>query len=90
MQRLPLAVVLAAGGVGASACSPTLIKPQSTETLVTFTLIRGGEHRDAYNSFINSRDCLRGALPSTLPFDDVIFHEGNVPALIQDELVSRM
>ena len=51
--------------------------------LAVFTLIRGGPSKPEYESFINSRRCLRDAAPGWLQFDDIAFHEGNVPAELQ-------
>ena len=54
--------------------------------LVTFTLVRGGPSEGDYASFVNSRRCLLAAMPDVLPYDDVAFHEGNVPARIESTL----
>ena len=54
--------------------------------LAVFTLIRGGVSAIDYESFINSRRCLREALPAWFSYDDVAFHEGNVAYDIQIHL----
>jgi|EP00966_Prymnesium_polylepis_P187235 hypothetical protein len=55
-------------------------------SLAVFTLIRGGSSRADYESFISSRQCLRTmALPL---YDDLAFHEGNVPAQMMLELAN--
>eukprot|EP00966_Prymnesium_polylepis_P084055 1945804-Prymnesium_polylepis.1 len=45
--------------------------------LVVFTLIRGGRG-DSYEMYVNSRACLRKAVPAFVDYADVAFHEGNV------------
>ena len=63
---------------------------QSTE-LVTFTLVRGGPSSEDYKSFANSRSCLYEALlMSCFIYDDIAFHEGNVPQHIQFTLREQM
>ena len=47
--------------------------------LVSFTVLRGGSLIGDYNSFINSRRCLRDVFPNWIHYDDVGFHDGNVP-----------
>jgi hypothetical protein len=44
--------------------------------LAVFTLVRGG----SFDMFVNSRRCLQDAMPSSIRYDDVAFHEGTVPA----------
>ena len=51
--------------------------------LAVFTLIRGGPSEPEYESFINTRRCLRETAPRWLQYDDIAFHEGNVPAELQ-------
>eukprot|EP00966_Prymnesium_polylepis_P334071 7389466-Prymnesium_polylepis.2 len=58
--------------------------------LAAFTLVRGGSSESAYTSFENSRLCLRKALPAVIAYDDVAFHEGNVPDSIKRALLGRM
>ena len=51
--------------------------------LAAFTLVRGGAHDSDFTMYVNSRRCLREALPAVIEFDDVAFHEGNVPVDVQ-------
>eukprot|EP00966_Prymnesium_polylepis_P229621 5313086-Prymnesium_polylepis.1 len=51
-----------------------------------FTLVRGGPLETDYDSFVNSRHCLREALPVAIEHDDIAFHDGNV----QPEMQLRM
>ena len=44
--------------------------------LVAFTLVRGGPAAHDYDMFVNSRHCLRSAVPSVISYDNVAFHEG--------------
>ena len=57
--------------------------PQQAQGVVVFTLIRGGPAEDAYDMFVNSRRCLRSAIMSAVQYDDLAFHEGNVPHEMQ-------
>ena len=66
--------------VSVAVASPSETHPAG---LAVFTLIRGGPFKAEYDSFINSRRCLREAAPGWLQFDDMAFHEGNVPAELQ-------
>jgi len=52
-------------------------------SLVTFTLVRGGRAAADYGLFTSSRQCLRDAIGDAVDYDDVAFHEGNVPLGIQ-------
>eukprot|EP00966_Prymnesium_polylepis_P070579 1640129-Prymnesium_polylepis.3 len=58
--------------------------------LVAFTLIRGGPDEAAYETFTHSRRCLAAIMPAEIEYDDVAFHEGNVPREIQGSLRQRM
>jgi hypothetical protein len=58
--------------------------------LAAFTLVRGGADFGAYETFLNSRRCLRAALPAVIAYDDFAFHEGNVPSEVQLRLRQEM
>jgi transglutaminase/protease-like cytokinesis protein 3 len=58
--------------------------------LVTFTLVRGGSSVSDFDSFVNSRRCLRDIMPNWFPYDDIAFHEGNVPRDVQTTLRQQM
>jgi hypothetical protein len=77
----------------AAARSPAAATSEEHATgrgLVVFTLVRGGPSEGAYESFVNSRDCIRGAMPSEFIFDNVAFHEDNVPSHVQVALRQRV
>eukprot|EP00966_Prymnesium_polylepis_P333414 7388879-Prymnesium_polylepis.1 len=59
-------------------------------SLVTFTLLRGGPTSADYEWFTSSRRCLGGAIGGTVDYDDVAFHEGNVPLSVQLSLPLKM
>jgi len=59
-------------------------------SLVTFTLVRGGRAAADYGLFTSSRQCLRDAIGDAVDYDDVAFHEGNVPLGIQMTLHLEM
>jgi hypothetical protein len=54
--------------------------------LAVFTLVRGGSSLEVFESFVNSRNCLRQVLPSAIKYDEIAFHEGNVPSAVQRSL----
>eukprot|EP00966_Prymnesium_polylepis_P101963 2361323-Prymnesium_polylepis.1 len=54
--------------------------------LAVFTLVRGGPSTAHYASFVASRECLRDVMPHGVLYDNVAFHEGNVPAEMQPVL----
>ena len=84
--HLPVAMLLFVS-VCASAAEPQA----APAGLATFTLVRGGTSAAGYESFVNSRRCLReGAIPSWLIYDDIAFHEGNVPRDMQSMLRQRV
>ncbi|KAL1502991.1 hypothetical protein AB1Y20_011061 [Prymnesium parvum] len=58
--------------------------------IVVFSLVRGGPSESSYESLVNSRRCLRSAMPLELSPDDVVFHEGNVPPRIQRGLAEQI
>jgi hypothetical protein len=58
--------------------------------LVAFTLIRGGPAEATYDMFVNSRRCLRTAMPAVIQYDNVAFHEGNVPGTIELLLLAKV
>eukprot|EP00966_Prymnesium_polylepis_P041352 959510-Prymnesium_polylepis.2 len=58
-------------------------------TLVAFTLVRGGQVEQDYETFVDSRRCLRAALPAVLSYDYVAFHESNIPLTLQQTLRSK-
>ena len=57
--------------------------------LVAFTLIRG-DRGDSYDMYVNSRACLRKAVPAFIDYADVAFHEGNVGLDVQMALRKRV
>ena len=59
---------------------------RARNAMVAFTLLRGGPAIDAYEMYTSSRRCLRDALHPLVQYDDVAFHEGNVPQDIQRSL----
>ncbi|KAL1530192.1 hypothetical protein AB1Y20_001108 [Prymnesium parvum] len=86
-----LALVSAAISTASSAGAP--LAPHDagpSSRLATFTLVRGGSSEGDYETLVNSRRCLRQALAAVIDYDDIAFHEGNVPLLIQRSLSERM
>eukprot|EP00966_Prymnesium_polylepis_P146005 3372609-Prymnesium_polylepis.1 len=69
--------------------SSSLNQPAPGLELVAFTLLRGGPSASDYEMFANSRLCLADAIPSIV-YDDVAFHEGNVPPEMQRALRQKM
>ena len=59
-------------------------------SLVAFTLIRGGPDEAAYETFTHSRHCLAAIMTAEIAYDDVAFHEGNVPRELQKTLRQAM
>lgn len=62
---------------------------------VAFALVRGGEYRMDYDFLVDSRRCFRAAMAlgnasQAARYDDVVFHEGNVPARMQMELQAEL
>lgn len=53
-----------------------------------FTLIKGGSHTQDYNSYSSRCQLLQGYRDDRT--DDIAFHEGNVPPMIQVNLVERL
>ena len=70
----------------AAAISAGHLADEPPTALATFTLVRGGSAESDYHGFIHSRRCLREALPSWFTYDNVAFHEGNVPAGVHETL----
>eukprot|EP00966_Prymnesium_polylepis_P296167 6841276-Prymnesium_polylepis.1 len=75
--------------IAAAAAASAWPQPRS-RGLVAFTLIRGGPSLSDYEMLIHSRRCLQDAMPAALQYDDVAFHEGNVPAELQPVLRRQM
>ena len=69
-------------------CTVSSASSPGAAQLVTFTLVRGGPSGAALESFVNSRQCLDKVLPDGFLYDDVAFHEGNVPYDAQQMLRS--
>ena len=94
LQRLVLVLSLLVIAHRAQAlsdvCSSRPLAPQRSSQLVVFALLRGGLQREQYDAFVSSRKCLRGVLSAMKPFDDVAFHDGNVPKHVQAELQIAM
>lgn len=61
----------------------------SGPSLATFALVRGGASLDSFQPFINSRRCLHDVLAARLHFEDIAFHEGNVPQWLQLAVTSK-
>jgi hypothetical protein len=59
-------------------------------SLVTFTLLQGGPTSADYELFTSSRRCLEEAIGDAMEYDDVAFHEGNVPLSVQLSLHLKM
>jgi hypothetical protein len=83
-----LAIALAAI---AAAAAPAYETPKAS-SLAVFTLVRGSssEGEAGLDSFIHSRRCLREAMPAWSTYDDIAFHEGNVPLEVQRALRKKM
>jgi hypothetical protein len=60
---------------------------QPRARFVAFNLLRGGEDRTNYDDY-DGRCAALQKLMSNLSFDEVAFHEGNVPAAVIDEFAS--
>ena len=63
--------------------------PAPRPGLAVFTLVRGGAVDD-FDMFFNSRRCLRDVMPSLVLYDDIAFHEGNVPPKVQTAMQHQM
>ena len=75
----------------AAALLCTMVRPELRAKLAIFTLIRGGPSIHDYQMFLNSRACLQDVLlPANQSADFVAFHEGNVPADVQQALRHEM
>eukprot|EP00966_Prymnesium_polylepis_P294492 6800699-Prymnesium_polylepis.2 len=72
----------AAAADGAPPVETTAVSTKG-KGLAVFTLVRGGPTTTDYETFINSRRCLRESMPDVIEYDDVAFHEGNVPQNMQ-------
>jgi hypothetical protein len=64
--------------------------PSRRPGLVVFTLIRGGPREEAFDDFVESRRCLLDAMPTTIQYDNIAFHEVNVPTVVQSRLSRQM
>ena len=64
--------------------------PSRRPGLAVFTLVRGGPDEGAFDDFVESRRCLRDAMPTTIQYDNIAFHEGNVPTVVQSRLSHQM
>lgn len=87
MQTGNLPAMVVAGAVGSHV---TEISGPSAFQLATFTLIRGGSELHQYDTFMNSRICLRDVLAGVTEYDDIVFHEGDVPSSIQRALREKL
>eukprot|EP00966_Prymnesium_polylepis_P171515 3965519-Prymnesium_polylepis.1 len=63
---------------------------QQSRELVAFALMRGGPAAGDYELFANSRQCLRGVMPRAILYDQISFHESNVPLEMQLMLHRRV
>ena len=93
----PQASVAALGEIGhrsrrrvSRGVKPNASHPQFAQRLAAFTLVRGGPSESAYDMFVSSRQCLREAMSSVVQYDDVAFHEGNVPSHMQSALHEKL
>eukprot|EP00966_Prymnesium_polylepis_P274248 6335625-Prymnesium_polylepis.1 len=59
------------------------------EHIAVFTLIRGGASESDYEMFRNSRECVHDVMAG-VQYDNIAFHEGNVPAVIHTKLGQKM
>lgn len=67
------------------------VEPSSPDVKdVVFKLVRGGRFREDYDKLLTSRKCLLHALGGSAVFDEVVFHEGNVPLVVQEELQAEL
>ena len=84
---LPL---MAAADVSLASATPIDAPKGLHQRFAVFTLVRGGPTDANYTTFVNSRLCLRNAINDEVAFDDVVFHEGNVPMNMQLSLKRQM
>jgi hypothetical protein len=59
------------------------------DSIAVFTLIRGGASESDYEMFLNSRECVHDVMAG-VEYDNIAFHEGNVPVAIQTILGQKM
>ena len=83
------------GGSAIVVAAMTAVTAPTTQTqtangLVVFTLVRGGSSKADFDTFVHSRRCLREAMPAWSTYDDVAFHEGNVPLEVQRTLRKQL
>ena len=89
-MRRALVLPLLLGAVMAGRSPRDAQSASAVPSLVAFTLIRGGPDEAAYETFTHSRRCLEAAMPAEIAYDDVAFHEGNVPRDVQRSLRQAM
>jgi hypothetical protein len=89
-----LLLIGGAAADGSALEEPTLIASTETpqdpvDSIAVFTLIRGGASESDYEMFLNSRECVHDVMAG-VQYDNIAFHEGNVPAAIQTILGQKM
>ena len=62
------------------------LQPSPGTSSAVFALVRGGPSLHSYETLVQSRRCLRDSLPAGFRYDNVVFHEGNVPLDVQTAL----
>ena len=76
----------------ASMAATTAMASESSASvdLAVFTLVRGGPNESDLETFVNSRQCLDKVMPPSIAYDNIAFHEGNVPLAVQQALRRRV
>eukprot|EP00966_Prymnesium_polylepis_P274247 6335624-Prymnesium_polylepis.1 len=89
-----LLLIGSASADGSALEEPTSIASAETpreavDRIAVFTLIRGGASESDYEMFRKSRECVHDGMAG-VQYDNIAFHEGNVPAAIQTILGQKM
>ncbi|KAL3919903.1 MAG: hypothetical protein SGPRY_005459 [Prymnesium sp.] len=79
MPHTFITFALIAKATGPAAAAARASAPEVSAHLAVFSLTRGGPSAGEYEAWTNSRRCLSEAMPRAVRYDDILFHEGNVP-----------
>eukprot|EP00966_Prymnesium_polylepis_P294339 6797370-Prymnesium_polylepis.1 len=84
------ALVLGLATLSATQSAKTDDSSELDHRWAVFALVRGGSTAADYDSFINSRRCLRDSMPPAISYDDIVFHEGNIHPELQLNLQRKL
>jgi hypothetical protein len=96
LARILFLLLIGSAAADSYEIPPVSSAPRGAETprdpvdsIAVFTLIRGGASESDYEMFLNSRECVHDVMAG-VQYDNIAFHEGNVPAAIQTILGQKM